>query len=544
MRSILYLLIALLTLSRPATAQPNVSVSTPFEEPSGGFNKVLQLKNGNTFHFHITKGEINYTLYNNEHKQVMKREIPGKSLSSERIGTATINGIFDINGEAVIFFTQMEGRAPTLYRLRFNGSTGALVEDKAISSIEKYKSGSGFAIAYGAVQPSKFVVEHDPVSGAYAVLAYHGLAGESGERLRLMHFSADHKELRNQFYGDPGKFKYIDFIAMIVDEKRVIMASYGYNTNASGGKDSRIIISRLRDGDNDFHHELLDYTDDFKATTGVMRYNPVTDKVHFLTCTFMQTKSKFMSSKINNYYLVLMSIFDPETLLPVQIKPLEYRDMNYSYAENSKKTYQFFGLPQDMIINSDGSTTIVSEEISLQIIRSSSGAESYRSQLGAIGVSTLDTRKGEEVGGTVFSKAQFVTARSGAFDQAEARKGTWQFMPFGVIAQNQHFFSFDYIGTAQGRYIMFNDYPENQESYRKEAPKTVKDVSSTNTYGFTLGKDEKSYHVFGKPASDKESTFFYLQASDYQKSTGTYATIIVERTGRKKQSRIAWLKFE
>ncbi|HYD21855.1 MAG TPA: hypothetical protein VEB40_10295, partial [Flavipsychrobacter sp.] len=72
----------------------------------------------------------------------------------------------------------------------------------------------------------------------------------------------------------------------------------------------------------------------------------------------------------------------------------------------------------------------------------------------------------------------------------------------------------------------------------------VKDVSSTNTIGYTLGKDKKTYYIFGKPADDRESTFFYLQSSDFKKSTGTYATLIVERKGRKKESRIAWLSFE
>ena len=543
MRSTLFLLIALLLSVCPAVAQPQISVSDPFEEPEGGYNKVLQVRNGNTFHFHITKASISYTIYDKAHKAIVKKEIDGKELAAEKIGSATINGIHDINGEAVIFFTQMEGRAPNLYRLRFNPETGALVEDKSIATIAKYKGGSGWAMAYGDVQPSKFHIEVDPVSNAYGVLAFHGFAEDSKERLKLYHYSADHKPLSEQNYGNPGNFKFINYIAMTVDDKKAIVAAYGFNTKAAGGKDSRVIISRLRAGETDFSHELLDYTDDFKETGGVMRYNSVSNKIQLLTCTYMRSTSKFLRNKGINYYMVLMSVIDPETLQPLHVKPLEYKMVSKYMSDHFKVAKPFSGFPQNMIVNTNGSTSVCVEETVTETITSSRGSVTYRTYLDNIGIVDLDTTA-EEINGMGIMKSQYVMTLIGAFDQAEARKGTWQFYPFGMMYRNQHFFSFDYINTEKGRYVLFNDYPENQARYGTRKPETVKDVSSTNTIGYTLGKDKKTYYIFGKPADDRESTFFYLQSSDFKKSTGIYATLIVERKGRKKESRIAWLSFE
>jgi hypothetical protein len=545
MRNTLFLLLALLSFSMQAIAQPEVSLSVPFDEPEDVFNKVLQLRTGNTFLFSIDKGSIDITVYDKQHKQIAKRTIKERDLKSEKIGNATVNGIYDIGGEPVVFITILEGREPSLYRLRFNPDNGTIREDIKIATMPKYKAGSAWAMAYGDVQASEFQLEKDPASDAYAVMAFHGFANESKERIKVYHFSGEHKLLSEAYYGDPGKFKFLDFIAMTVDKEKVTLASYGYNTKSSGGKDSRIIVSRLKANETDFSHQLLDFTDDFKNTAGIMRYNPGSNKLQLLTCTFMESKSKFMSNKTTNYYLVLMTYIDPETLDIVSTKTLQYKKVTDYFSSHFKTKEEFSGLPQNMFINDDHTTTVISEELYRQTVTSSRGSVSHRTQLENIGLVQLDTA-GEEISGTGVLKSQYTMNYMSTFFNAYDQKGTWQFVTSFAMANtnNKHFMSFDYIDTKNGMYVLFNDYPENQDKYGSVSPKTVHSVSGTNVVVHSFGKDPKSYYLFGKPSNDKDRTFFNRKASDYQRSTGSYATMIIENQGRKKQARIAWVSFK
>ena len=50
--------------------------------------------------------------------------------------------------------------------------------------------------------------------------------------------------------------------------------------------------------------------------------------------------------------------------------------------------------------------------------------------------------------------------------------------------------------------------------------------------------------LFGEPDGKKASTFCYIESSDYNKDINTYATMIVERDGKDKSARIAWITFQ
>lgn len=545
MRTTLLLLIALLTCLSPAIAQPQISLSVPFEEPENVFNKIIQLRTGNTFLFSIDKGEINVTVYDKQHKQISKRTIKDNDLKSEKIGNATINGVYDINGEPVVFITVLDGREPTLYRLRFDPAKGNIKEDMKIASMPKYKAGSGWAMAYGDVQASEFQVEKDPASDAYGIVAFHGFAEDSKQRIKLYHFSGEHKKLSESYYGDPGNFKYLDYITMAVDKERVVLASYGYNTKASGGKDSRVIISKLNAGESEFAHQLLDFTDDFKNTAGIMRYNPGSDKLQLLTCTYTESKGKFMSNKTTNYYLVLMTYINPKTLDVISSKPLESKKVTEYFNSHFKTKVPFSGLPQNMIVNNDFTTTILSEELLRETVTSSRGSVSYRTQLDNIGVLKLNM-DGEEIYGSGVQKSQYTMNLMNTFFHAQDQKGTWQFITSFAMANtnNKHFMSFDYINTEHQTYIFFNDLQENMDNYGVKEPRRLSSISGTNMVVHSFGKDTKSFYGFGKPKNDKDHTFFNRKASDYQNSSKTYATMIIENEGRKKQARIAWMTFE
>jgi len=110
---------------------------------------------------------------------------------------------------------------------------------------------------------------------------------------------------------------------------------------------------------------------------------------------------------------------------------------------------------------------------------------------------------------------------------------------------NAQFMSYDYISTSKGNYILFNDAVSNigkgeDESKRRK----VSAVSLTNSVGYRLNNNNlERVFFFGEP-TDNSSIFSYTSGTDYNESANTYATVIIERNGRKKEARLAWVTFD
>ena len=70
-------------------------------------------------------------------------------------------------------------------------------------------------------------------------------------------------------------------------------------------------------------------------------------------------------------------------------------------------------------------------------------------------------------------------------------------------------------------------------------------VSQSNTvcYRMTDGSLSKFY-LFGNPNDDFDNRFADISSGDYSETTGNYAVMMVERTGRKKAARIAWVHLK
>lgn len=543
------LLIGLLAVSAITiyAQSPKIEMSGPFDEPDDGWNKLLQVKNGNTLFFHFSKKGIAVTVYDKTRKVIAESTITSELWEARKLRGSTINGLYEINGEAVLFLTQIVNRSVTLYRLRINTSTGALTEEKQISSIEEYKAGARWAMIYGGVDPNGFYVEKDPFSDSYGVVSVNSFAHVSGERIRLALYNGVHEKQCNLFYGAPGNFKYLKFISMVVTDKNALLCVYGFNTEASGGKDSRIILSKVNDEKSAFQHNLLEFTDDFRATTGIMQYNPGSHLVQLLTLTLTSSKSQFFTGKTTSYYLPLISYVDPETLSIAFTKPVLCEKVGAYIAEHFNDKNGYAGIPQNMVINKDNSTTIITEELTQKTLTDGNTgmAVSQQTALGNIGVSEMDNA-GVEKEGYGITKSQLSNGLITSFNQAEKTKGVWTYQQVPMMqVKNNHFLSFDYVNTDKNKYILFNDVTENFEKSDKEKKKTIIGISECNTLCYKLedGKVGKSY-LFGKPKDDSHNMFCYIQSSNYMKETNTYATLAVERNKRDKQSRIIWATFE
>lgn len=546
MRKILILTLVCISYLHIASAQ-NIQYSSAFDEPNVGWNKILQLSNGNTFYFHFTlKDGIDVTVYNKSRMAISQKTITSDLWDAKRISVSAVEGIYEINGQPVIFLHQLDKRVPTLYRIKLNPETGVLDGEMAIATLPKYKMGAAWAMAYGGVLPADFYVEKDPASDCYAVVNFNTFAGESEERIEVIHYAVEdgkHKKINTAYYDAQG-FKYLNFLGMsVLGNKNVFIAVYGYNNKKVKDPDSRVLVSRLTGGDKNFTHKQLDFSEDFKSTTALLKYNPGTNMLQLFTLTYTTSK------RGTNYYLPLMNYIDPESLFIISNKtvtgkmPEEYLERNFNYDKGLS------GLPQSMYINPDNSTTIITEEIIQAITRNANTGQIVGAQttLGCVGVIELD-EKGNEKDGRAIIKSQVAPGLIEAFYTDKRSKGIWSYVNSGLkMMPTTAFLSYEYINTGKNQYVFFNDYPENfsKDEEKERKRKMVTGISNTNAicYKLKYAGFDKSY-LFGAPTSDKQSTFCYIEAGDYFPKTSTYATLIVERDGRKKQSKIAWINLD
>ena len=565
MKKTLFIIAAILLYMAPLMAQQvGIEKSAEFDEPDYGWNKLLQLKNGNTLFFHSTKKDgIDIVVYNKQRKQIATRTLESRLWDAGKMRQSKIVGLYEINGEPVIFVVQADSKAPTLYRMRINGNNGAIVKEDELGNLPKTSIWKGYAMAFGNVDMPDIIVEKDPNSDCYVVIFFDGFSHETNKRIKVEHYDGAHKVLNTVFYDSPeGKYKYLRYIGAAVDgNKRVFITAYGYNGKADEDVSPKVIISKVNVGETKFSHSLINVSNDFNDTKSVMIYNKNTNKLQLMTLTTAKSDAASAMAfghvdflyyrKKSNPCIALLNYIDPETMQLLSTQPIKGAKIDAYGQLNIEKEYEFDGVPQNMVLNKDNTTTILMEELAHVRKSHSSGpghisTNSYTTQLGPVGISELSDT-GAELKGYTISKLQQAQGTLPILYMAGRSKGVFSY-PLGAShkSNDNEFLSYDYINAPNGRYVIFNDLPRNTDKTEDDdSRKMVTSVSATNTMCYKLNDPKMDkFYLFGEPDGKKESTFCYIESSDYNRDVNTYATMIVERDGRSKSARIAWITFQ
>lgn len=508
-----------------------------FEEPETGFSKILQLKNGSTMFFHVTvKDGINLKIYDASRKQKAEKHIEP---AYGKLKEASIDAIFEVNGDGVLLVSEIASNTPVLYRLVIDGKTGKLKEEKQVAELRKYNMGSGYAMAFGGVPTPDFYVRKDAYSENYAVAMLNSFESDRSRRIEIIFFGQDHKEISRAFYSSPdNKYKYLRYVDMtVIGKDKVSVLAYAYNTKSSGGKESELVLANLDAGAKSVTLHELNFSKDEVVRGGITRYNPVTKKIILLAAAQIGKSNKY-SAILATVDPFQKSIDKARTIYPVHA--------NEKSTELFGEKNGFQGMPQNMFINNDGSYSIVFEELTVIASSSSSagfsfgsGRTSFTTELGNLAVLRFDN-EGKEAGSYLIPKNhRLVATRLSSFYHSE-REGSAQLLGYG----NQ-FKSFAYLNGKDKTYILFNDIEKNEESVMKGKLTTIQGVGECDGFYYNIAGKEtmpsRSY-VFGKPESKKENNLGLFAISDYNSETNTYVTLKLEKEGRDKGVRIVWLQ--
>ena len=533
MKNKILFLLSIVCLSTQLTAQPKIDKSVSIESKitgGGGYSKVLQLNNGNTFFFHEEKKEVVLSIFDSHHKLIRTTTPDGEYWHHKGMKHVNISGVYEINKEAVIFYERSDRRKQTLFRMRLNGATGAVISDESLASIVK-------PIVYmSTMEFGNLFVEKDPESDAYAVVVNNLVVKNPDERVQVMHFDGNHKMLSTAFYKTAGENRRkISYCGAAVDGiKSVFLTVYCHQ----GEKDeeAHLFVGKLENGHTNFIIKPLDFTSDFKQTNGVMTINHRNNTLLLLVNAL--THRQVFGSK--SFYSSTLIFLDPETLSVKGAKPLNNAKVDAFGQSELKKDTHFGGMPMELVVNKDNSIVITQEELTQEVFTTGKSVH-YSTTLGNAGIAVLDENAEEKEGYEIAKKQIIQALLLDQFYVSDRRKGI--FVNNRFRRNDVEYRSYLYARTGSKNFVIINDNVKNFEKEDNEKKKAANAGFAAILYTLENNKAQKTY-LFGEPEGKYNTSSCFLQAADYKASTNVLATVLMERSARHDyEAKIVWVDF-
>jgi hypothetical protein len=554
-------------IAQQQSGAPTFTRSAGFEEPTEGASRLLLMKNGNTLFFQFTvKKGVNVNVYDHKHRTTGAVNSRIRSWKQKKMKRADLKALFEVDGNAVVFLEQLIKKHPTLYRLVFDGKTGKLLREDELAKNNRLHMGDSHKRKYGRFDDVQFIVKRDPGSEYYAIGICNGESSVKKEHIEVVHFAPNHKEINRAFFESPGDtYRYLVSPDIYVNrDEFVFISGYAYNTKATEGKDSRVVIGRLQKGTRQFESKALDYTGDYENPMLVVKYRKE-DKLVYMLNAFEVKKDDnrgIMSKGYDVMDALEMNIIDPATqevknhYLIKHPKLSAYVEQYIKVKKKNKKVYN--GVIQDFRLNSDSTITYLFEYMNNYVstrtstsFNSRTGAASTTTRsvlcttLGDIGIMNTDL-DGKELRSYAINKSQGIERSLNMFLINRRKQSSWHFRAGANYSMMPGFLSYDYIFVNGKDYVFFNDSPVNLDNEDEDAhsKKESGAVSNWNTACATFdGNKVMKPYLFGEPKEKDEGRFCQLEMITTSEDNKTMATMMIERLGREKKAYIVWGNF-
>lgn len=526
-------LLCLMTLMQVfAHAQFKVVAESPlFEEPTSGYAKILQLKNGNTAIVHLSKrAGIDITIYGPDHKlAAYKHHDP----SFHKLKGGNVNAIFETKETTiVVLISEVQDRTPVLYRLLFDGNTGTLDREDKIAEAQKYLfKDVRWIPEFDPV--SSFSVSKDPYSDNYAIFIRreNGDAADKNQ-MEVAVYNGDHQEISRAYYQPAFKYNSFNYLDMaVLGEDRVCIFGFAYNQIASNDREGQLVMVTLLKNGRRINSELLDLSDNRIADSAIVRFDPATKKLLLLGAAHIEDADP------QPYAGFLLKI-DPFKAVVEQEVPIYPTEADTQKKKRYGPKETFTGMPQDLVINDDGSFSVIYEELIVEKHTPRDATPYTYYMLDNVAVSSFDVN-GKLLFTSFIPKKQYLKNTSyRSFYIAHRNLSTQR------LIQAEQYRSFAYLNAKNKLYILLNDAAENRHPQKGNIVQ-LRSVTSGQAYSFLTGKPAPEGNpFFGKLQKDETNALAVFNLSDYNKTTNTYVTLKLQVNGKERKSRLVWLTPE
>ena len=534
----------------PAYGQGNKQFITdplPITKESG-WNKVLCMKNGMTvlLHFEIDKG-ITVTTFDSLHHQTGCNTETYQVLDITKIAALYFEGLYDINGEAVLFLTQEYLGKHQLVRIQYDPTTGRKTNEVAVKT------------SPGAANRISFTVTHSKDLENYAIFYYMDvLRGAKTNELSVEWFNNKHEVIKEiKLPIDRKNFDYCDDVSAEL-RKEGLLVTLSLAKTVTEGTLGRYAPYSQNSG---VYEEYLDFI--FLPVDGGAPLPILIKSVPNLLPVYSLFTYNLFANTSNNlvYFYKPYNYGLSETgyntanvfiKLDEQDRTAGFNHINNTLANSSLQKHtdtlnRFLGLPQKMFTEGTGLTTLVSSSYRQFGEPETRVKYNFQDYIGNIAVTQLDD-DGNELWGEVLPMAQYFKSYTHYY--LELYRSTWwqAQIIFGDQPEqvyNRQFVYFNTLQKGHDLYIIYNDYDKNFNNTIEHPGDTVRDFWFTNACYYKINRKHEitKNYLFGKSAENEYKCSF-IESADFDERRGTYATLVQYKHGDDVSLRMAWVTLD
>ncbi len=544
----LYLLLLSILSCKFASAQSfPASFSGGFKEPPALSSKIFPCSNGNTLLFSFMDGGdgIAVRCFGRDHHQTGNVTIHQSSLYDNKgIIRAHIPALFESAGRVSLFLELSQDKVPALYRIDVDPANGQVMAEHKMQEISDYVPDKPFVRLTGTATPQAFYIAHRAGADHYAVLSFNGLALNNPERITVSMYNAAHKMTRRTAYDNESTVKEeAHFMGFCMeDHDQPLLCTYLYNDKKEEHPED-LYLSRFTTSGAEHHAANLHH--DFRNTAAAMQYNDRKQRIELLTLTYLENKKRTATT---NTYRTTLSFFDAHTLSLIASANPGTAPVSKAKSNLAGKEKEFSGIPMALHMDQDGNISIALSDMQIGIgtvgnaIITTTVRKCYLEDAGIMQIT--DSLRGTTGVYIPFRQDVKMMVPPFAINRRQDAQLSFQRKFYLEAYIDPGYHGYDYITTAKGQYVIFNDHDDNISKHGWQKRQNVVALGETNAMCYDLhdGRLQPAY-LLGKPDSNFERRFINIGASDFDPVTGTYTALIVEKNDQGKQAKLAWITF-
>lgn len=536
------LLILLLNLIFPFLAfAGSTQLSEPIDIPSTGWNKVLQVSNGNTLLFHFEpRKAIVVKLFDKDRKEIASTRFLGKIIDNNALERSEIHGIYEIGGQAVIFISQAVLNSETLVRICFDINTGKLIEEQKIISSKSYK------------QNYEFSLVRNSLAGGYAVFCMLDLETNFKDFPHMEIFDEKHNQVRSVKLDLQAKdYDYINHIntCMGNDGSIVVMMNLSKIINYPNDIQFSLVVAYYGVGDSVFHPVVTPLPKLVGPYYGMYTHNDFSKMINIFLVSATSYLRKFgLQTSTEIAFHNFMLRYPLEDARGMTYSNIENRLANNKLMEVTNSLSYINPVPIRSYTNKFGMTILISED-NKQNVKFKTG-NTVSTFLGDIVVTHM-ADDGKETWSTIIPKRQFLDYR--ILPRAIHQRGQYRQLfriSDPVPDWHQQFVSFQSFVTPKGNcYIIYNDLKSNfnkkfGDNIDSIATYTQNGITKTDAVCYIISrKKEESKHYLIEPTAETNYSTL-VESIDYLETSSTLAGVFVENSEKNQTIRLGWKQLD
>ena len=524
-------------------------ISAPTDLKEVGWNKVLCMKNGNTMLFHFEPDKrIVVNVYDSLHKQIAHQEHLCRIVDIYIIKDALFKGLYDINGEAVLFLEQEHLSKNRLIRLRFNSADGSLLEEKLVGESQSISKRTYFSIMKNKDDDNYAILFSTDVPQFLECKVHVACYDKNHEIVKDIPLDVDRKNY--DYMKVVGAETQPNGICITLALAKLELNGTVHNSLVTPGEESvyghNLAVFYIPKDSTRPSLKMIDVTQDIFPYYSNYTYNPFSKSLNLLLLSYKSIAYRNGLEWIPGALTANLFFKLDENNLDIAHNWISNKIANAYLKQKTDTTRNFQGLPVKMFTNENGLSTLVSESYNRYGIPSFARPD-YNSYIGNICITQFDD-DGNEIWGTILPNSQCYTSHTHYCNPYQLSK-RWQvqqiFGDWPPQVYERQFVSINTYSNGNNSYIVYNDYNKNFNNSIEHPGDTVYNFNITNAcyYKMNRKKEITKNYLFGEPAANEYKTSF-IEGADFDEQRGVYATLVQYKKNDNVTLCMAWSRLD